>query len=158
MIKYGTSLVPTIAIGYAIVNRGKKLGVPTGSVKKAEAMIDFCIHNLRTAYKAGVTCGLGSDYLSDPMSPHGRSADELDIYVNKVGLSPMETIVCATQNNAKILDLDKDLGTLEAGKFADLLVVDGNPLDDIKILQDKTKITAIYKEGVKMPRLAPELR
>ncbi len=158
MVKHGTNLVPTFSIVEAIVTRGRDCGVTEGSVQKAEAVIKNHMNNFLMAYRAGVTCGLGTDYLSDPMSPHGMSANELDIYVNKAGLSPMETIVCATKNNAKILDRDKDIGTLEVGKFADFLVVDGDPLADITILKDKEKITAIYKEGVKVPRLAPELR
>ncbi len=158
MVKHGTNLVPTFAIVDAIVTKGRELGVEEGSVQKAELVMKNHMENFLMAYRAGVTCGLGTDYLSDPMSPHGMSADELDIYVNKAGLTPMEAIVCATKNNAVILDRDEDIGTLEAGKLADFLVVDGDPLADITILKDKEKISDIYKEGVKVPRLAPELR
>ncbi|MBW2368908.1 MAG: amidohydrolase family protein, partial [Deltaproteobacteria bacterium] len=153
MVKHGTHLVPTFAIVDAIVTNGRKMGVMEGSVRKAEAVTKHHMNSFLSAYKAGVTCGLGTDYLSDPMSPHGENAVELDIYVNKAGLTPMETIVCATKNNAIILNLEKDLGTLEAGKLADVLVVNGNPLDDITLLRDKTRITEIYKEGTPVPRL-----
>lgn len=108
---------------------------------------------LKKPLKAGVTCGLGSDYPCDPFAPMGTNAAELEIYVNKVGLSPMDTIVCATKNNAQVLGLERELGTLEVGKLADLLVVSGNPLDDISILRDKAKIDTVLKAGKPIPRL-----
>ena len=75
------------------------------------------------------------------------------MYVNKVGLSPMEAIVCATRNNAIVLGLQDEIGTLEAGKQADLIVVDGDPLADISVLRDRKKILAVYKGGRAVPRM-----
>ena len=158
MIKHKVNLVPTFSIGFAVVTRGRELGVMEESVRKAEVVGKRHVENFLMAYRAGVTCGLGTDSLSDPMSPHGMSANELDIYVNKAGLSPMEAIVCATKNNAVILDREGEIGTLEAGKFADLIIVDGDPLADITILKDKERICAVYKDGVKVLRLPNELR
>jgi imidazolonepropionase-like amidohydrolase len=83
----------------------------------------------------------------------GGNAVELEMYVKKAGLSPMEAIVCATRNNAELLGLEDRLGTLEVSKLADLIVVDGNPLQDMAVLQDKTKITHVFKGGVPIPRL-----
>lgn len=154
MIKQGTYLVPTLAIIDAIVSKGQKLGVSKGSVSKAQAVQDIHLENFIKAYKAGVKCGLGTDYLSDPvMSPHGENAIELEIYVKKAGLSPMEAIICATRNNAEVLGLSDEIGTLEAGKLADLIVVDGDPIEDISVLKDKSRITAVYKGGQPVPRL-----
>ena len=65
----------------------------------------------------------------------------------------MEAIVCATRNNARVFGLEDQIGTIEAGKQADLLVVDGDPLADISILEDKTNISQIFKGGVAMPRM-----
>jgi imidazolonepropionase-like amidohydrolase len=153
MVKQGTSLVATFAILDMIVTKGRELGVMEVSVRKGEEAQADHLESFKRAFAAGVHCGLGSDYLSDPMSPHGNSARELTIYVNKAGLSPMEAIVCATRNNAKVLGIEEETGTLEAGKQADLIVVDGNPLADIAILEDKANLTHIFKGGVAVPRL-----
>ena len=83
----------------------------------------------------------------------GANADELLMYVNRVGLSPMETIVCATRNNAIVLGLQDEIGTLEAGKQADLIVVDGDPLSDISVLRNRENILAVYKDGKAVPRM-----
>jgi imidazolonepropionase-like amidohydrolase len=83
----------------------------------------------------------------------GANAIELEIYVTKVGLTPMEAIVCATRNNAAVLGLQDEIGTLEAGKQADLLIVDGDPLADIALLRDRERILAVYKGGRPATRL-----
>jgi imidazolonepropionase-like amidohydrolase len=153
MIQKRTHLVPTFAIVDAIVTKGSELGVMEVSVKKAESVQAAHIENFKKAYKAGVKCGLGSDYLSGPMSPHGESAAELEIYVEKAGLTPMEAIVCATKMNSEVLGLEKDIGTLEEGKLADLIIIDGDPLNDIGVLRDKKRISAVYIGGEAVRRL-----
>jgi imidazolonepropionase-like amidohydrolase len=153
MVKQGSSMVPTFAILDMIVTKGREMGVMEVSVRKGEEAQAAHFESFKKAYGAGVNCGLGSDYLSDPMSPHGNSARELTIYVNKLGLSPMEAIVCGTRNNARVFGLEDQIGTLEPGKQADLLVVDGDPLADITILEDKTNITHVFKAGVAVPRM-----
>jgi imidazolonepropionase-like amidohydrolase len=124
------------------------------SIQKARGAQALGVEAFRRAYEAGVKCGLGSDYLSDPMSPMGENAIELEMYVKKAGLSPMEAIVCATRNNAELLGLCDELGTLESGKLADLIVVNGDPLEDISMLPDKDRIEQVFKGGQAVPRLA----
>ncbi|MGB2956396.1 MAG: amidohydrolase family protein [Anaerolineales bacterium] len=155
MLNQGTYLVPTFAAIEAIIAHGRKSETATEEqyVRKAEKAQEAHVESFKKAFKAGVTCGLGSDYPCDPFAPMGTNAAELEIYVNKVGLSPMDTIVCATKNNAQVLGLERELGTLEVGKLADLLVVSGNPLDDISILRDKAKIDTVLKAGKPIPRL-----
>jgi imidazolonepropionase-like amidohydrolase len=131
----------------AIIRNGRKAGVLEASLRKAESVQAVHIESFKKAFAAGVICGSGTDYLSDPLSPMGANANELIIYVEKVGLSPMEAIVCATRNNAIVLGLQDEIGTLETGKQADLIVVDGDPLADIAILRDRDKILAVYKGG-----------
>ena len=111
------------------------------------------MESVRRARKAGVKIGLATDYLTDPLSPMGENAVELDIYVNKIGFTPMEAIVCATKVNSEVLALQDKVGTLEPGKLADLLIVNGDPLKDIRILRDKSNIATILKGGVPVPRL-----
>lgn len=153
MVERGTTLVPTLSVLEAIVRHGRKEGVLEASVRKAESVQEAHIASFRKAWAAGVVCGLGTDYLSDPRSPMGANADELVMYVKKVGLSPMEAIVCATRNNAMVLGLEDEIGTLEAGKQADLIVVDGDPLADISVLRDRERILTVYKGGKAVPRL-----
>jgi len=69
------------------------------------------------------------------------------------GFRLWNAIVCATRSNAQVLGLEKELGTLEAGKLADLLVVNGNPLEDIGLLRDKARIDTVLKAGKQVPRL-----
>jgi len=153
MVGQGTCLVPTFAILDMIVSKGRECGVMEVSVRKAEAVQQDHINSFKRAFAAGITCGLGSDYLSGPMAPHGNSAHELTIYVEKAGLSPMEAIVCATKNNAMVLGLSDQIGTLEVGKQADLIVAAGDPLTDITVLEERSNITQIFKEGEAVPRL-----
>jgi imidazolonepropionase-like amidohydrolase len=159
MIKNDHYLVPTLSIVQAIIEHGPKAGVLPHSIHKAQIAQEMHLKSFKRAYKAGVVCGLGTDYLTDPMSPMGENAVELEMYVNRAGLTPMETIVCATRNNAEVLDMTDQIGTLEPGKLADLIVVDGDPLQDICVLRERKNILMIYKEGKKVPRLnASDLR
>ncbi|UCC38577.1 MAG: amidohydrolase family protein [Candidatus Aminicenantes bacterium] len=152
MIKQGTYLIPTLAILKAIIEGGTKAGVPETSLEKAKAVYDVHRKSFEMAWKAGVKVGLGTDYLSDPMSPMGENAVELKLYV-EAGRSPMEAIVAATKINSEVLGKEDELGTLEKGKLADLIVVNGDPLTDISILCDKSNIISVYKSGRKVPRL-----
>jgi imidazolonepropionase-like amidohydrolase len=153
MLDNGTCLVPTLAIVDAIATHGREVGVMETSVRKAERVQEDHRESFQRAFAAGVTCGLGTDYLSDPMTPMGHNAVELEMYVERAGLSPMDAIVCATRNNATVLGLEGELGTVETGKLADLLVVEGDPLEDISILRDKANITTVLKAGNPVPRL-----
>ncbi len=160
MLKHGCYLVPTISIFSIMSKKGAKVGMPDYKIKKAESIIPIQIKSFRRAYDAGIVCGLGSDFLSDDtMTPLGGNIVEVVNYVEKAGLSVNETIVCATRNNAKILGIDDITGTVEAGKFADILVVNSSILKDIRTIANRENIYKIYKEGKEIPRLdIPELR
>jgi imidazolonepropionase-like amidohydrolase len=96
------------------------------------------------AKQYGVKIVLGTD-AGTPFNPHGENAEEF-IQLNKYGLSNMEAIVAGTRSAAEALGIGKDLGTIEEGKLADLVVVEGDPLTDISILLDS--IVMVIKEGV----------
>jgi imidazolonepropionase-like amidohydrolase len=87
---------------------------------------------------------LGTDAFIADM--HGSNSVELELMIKEGGLSAMEAIIAGTRHAAECCLLGDQLGTLEAGKLADILLVDGNPLDDITVLQDPARIT-VYKEG-----------
>ena len=97
------------------------------------------------ARKKGVFIGSGSDAGGNPLSPHNFSmARELEILVEN-GIPEMEALAIVTRNNAKVLRWDTDLGTLEAGKAADFVILNANPLENISNVR---QIEAVYKGGV----------
>jgi imidazolonepropionase-like amidohydrolase len=147
MLKKGTYLVPTLYAPWAMVNQGKKFGL-------AEAYVESCRVNIlephmksfRMAYEAGVKIAMGTD-CGFPSCVHGTNALELELMTKYSDMSPMEAIVIATRSSAAALRLEDKVGTIEKGKWADIVVVDGNPLSDIKVLQDKERILLVMKEG-----------
>lgn len=101
---------------------------------------------LPRANAAGVKLLIGDDYGAMGCA-HGRYAEELALYVNEIGIPALDVIRWATKNGAEAMLMGERTGTLEAGKLADLLVVDGDPLADITVLQDHSKLLAIFKAG-----------
>ena len=98
------------------------------------------------AHSRGVKLTTGTDWFEpreDETLPHTH--DELAIFVNEIGLTPMEAIVAATRNGAGALGILADRGTIEVGKAADLVVLDADPLDDIA---NTRRIRQVYKDGV----------
>jgi imidazolonepropionase-like amidohydrolase len=91
---------------------------------------------------------MGQPFQGFAWNPHGDYAKELEFFVRYVGFSPLETIKCATKTGAEILGRGEELGTLEAGKLADVLVVDGDVVKDIGILRDRSRFIAVMQGGV----------
>ena len=100
----------------------------------------------RSCKDAGVRVVPGGDY-GFVWCPHGEYAKDIELFVTDMGFSPMEAIVAATKHGSELLRLEHECGTVEEGKCADLLVVDGDPLDDIAILQDRSKLAMVMKDG-----------
>ncbi len=146
MLKNGTLLIPTLYAPYANVNWGGKFNLPEFYVSKCRSMFEKHVKSFRMALEQGVKIALGTDCGYTPCV-HGTNAFELELLV-KFGMTPMEAVKAATKNAAMALSMEDRLGTIEKGKLADLIVVDGNPLQDIRILQDKKKIYLVMKEGV----------
>jgi imidazolonepropionase-like amidohydrolase len=101
---------------------------------------------LPAANAAGVKLVIGDDYGAMGL-PHGRYAAELALYVEQAGIAPREVLRWATLHGAELLGLGDQLGRVAAGQLADLLVVDGDPLADLRILQDADKLLLILKGG-----------
>ena len=101
---------------------------------------------LPEANQAGMRIVVGDDYGVITI-PHGDYADELELYVKEIGIAPLDVIRWATKHGAESVDRGEDLGTLEVGKLADLLVIDGDPISDITCLKDRGNIRAIVKDG-----------
>ncbi len=145
MLEMKAYLVPTLSAPYQIVKAGTKKGVPAFAVEKSKSTMKDHWESVKKAHKAGVSIAMGTD-AGTPFNCHGENLKELELLV-KAGFTPMEAIVATTKTASEVLGLEKRIGTLEKGKLADLIVLDGNPLDDISILQKKEKILAIMKEG-----------
>ena len=97
------------------------------------------------AHKIGVKVAAGSD-AAMPLVRHGENAYELELLV-RAGLTPMEAIVAATKIGSEVLDMADEVGTVEKGEFADLVMIEVDPLDDIRILQDTARIKKVIKGG-----------
>ncbi|MGQ9647665.1 MAG: amidohydrolase family protein [Thermodesulfobacteriota bacterium] len=138
-------LVPTLNAPYQIIKGGVKRGVPRYAVEKSKAVMKSHFQSVRRAYKAKIPIAMGTD-AGTPFNCHGENLKEMELLV-EAGMTPMEAVVATTKVASEVLGLEKKIGTLEKGKLADLLVVDGDPLKDIRLLQDKDKILVIMKEG-----------
>jgi imidazolonepropionase-like amidohydrolase len=140
-------LVPTFAIVNAIVTKGASAGVPEYGLQKAKIAHSAHLHSIRNAYQAGVKIAVGTDFCGPDLIPHGENAVELEILVKQLGMTPMEAIIAATKIGAEALGLSSEVGTLEQGKTADLLIVNGNPLENIALLQNPQRLMIVMKEG-----------
>ena len=111
-----------------------------GEIKATAAM-------MRKAYDEGVPilCGSESGFA---LTPYGHwHARELEVFVNELGLTPVEAIKCATMSNAIAMNAPDELGVIEPGRWADVLVVDGNPAADVTVLQDRSNLKAVISRG-----------
>jgi len=145
MLERNAYLVPTLNAPYQIIRGGVKRGVPRYAVEKSKSVMKSHFQSVRRAYKSRIPIAMGTD-AGTPFNCHGDNLKEMELLL-KTGFTSMEAIIATTKTASELLGLEKSIGTLEKGKRADLIVVDGNPLDDISLLQKKDKILAIMKEG-----------
>jgi len=150
MLRRGTFLVPTLVAPAMIARHGTSAGIPDYVVTKASGVLEVHRESFRKAARAGVRIAMGTD-AGTPFNRHGANVQELALMV-ECGMSPADTIVAATRSAAELLDLLEVTGTVEPGKSADLLIVDGDPLTDIRILGDRDRLLGILKDGRWMRR------
>jgi imidazolonepropionase-like amidohydrolase len=108
-------------------------------------------NNIKRAMQAGVKIALGTDAA---VYPHGLNAHELDVYVNQIGMAPLAALQSATIHAAELLGWSSKTGSLDPGKWADIIAVDKNPLDDVRVLQNVKfvmKAGIVYKGGNPAP-------
>ncbi len=146
--------VPALYFEYASIHRGPEFGMSQQVIDGHQETLDGGAESARRILKAGGCLGMGGDY-GFAWNPHGDYARELSFFVNYVGFTPLEVLTCATKNGAKILGRSHEIGTVEPGKLADLLLVDGDPLKDIRILENRAQFLAVIQGGIiKAGRLA----
>jgi imidazolonepropionase-like amidohydrolase len=141
-IDHGTVLVPTLIAVNQIVNNGGTGAIPDWVVEKAESESGHHRTSFGAAVKAGMKIAAGTD-AGTPFNPHDFMPTEMALMV-EYGLAPMDAIVAATKNAAYNLGLDPDIGTLEVGRIADVIVVDGDPAADIAAMRS---VRFVMKEG-----------
>jgi imidazolonepropionase-like amidohydrolase len=131
MIQHGTYLIPTLTIDLyfkEIIPESKSLTKAIDLAKQSRATF---YAQLKKAIKKGLKIGIGTDYVGWPAN---YSAREFQEFVS-LGMTPMQAIMAGTKVNAELLKKDKEIGTIEVGKYADIIAVKGDPLKDITELQ-----------------------
>lgn len=137
-------LVPTLKAGFDVIN-GDQASTPVWIVEKMKQAQEDAMRSVGRALVMGVPIAMGTD-AATPYNFHGENAMEL-VWMAEAGLSPMQCITAATANAARALGWESWLGTLEAGKVADMLVCVANPLDNLHALADRGTITMVFKDG-----------
>ena len=139
MKKHGTYLVPTLYLEDWMLQSGH---LPPFYQQKMKDVSAVAKNNIKHAMQEGVKIAMGTDAA---VYPHGLNAHELDVYVNQLGMAPLAALQTATINAADLMGWSVKTGTLEPGKWADIIAVDKNPLDDIRVLQN---VKFVMKSGV----------
>lgn len=149
MVKNDCYLVPTLAIMHAskLYFQGKE-GVLPYLKEKTERSYEAHYRSLEMARKAHITVGVGCDFLGDAAfgCPYSEATLELE-RLCVAGYTPMEVITMATKVNARLLQMEDQLGTLETGKLADVLLVEGRPDEDIRVLRRSDHVKLVVQDG-----------
>lgn len=145
MLKKDVFLVATLCAVHHIVEKGIEGGIPKYGVEKAREAKQAHLDSFLKAYKAGVKIAMGTD-AATPFNCHGNNAQELELMVN-AGMKPRDALVSATARGAELMGWGDRMGQVKLGFWADLILVDGNPLEDVKVLQDKRNIKLVVKGG-----------
>jgi imidazolonepropionase-like amidohydrolase len=145
MIRRGTYLVATLVAPLWVIRRAEQdpANVPPYALRKAKEVKEAHFASFKMAVEKGVKIAMGTD---TGVGPHGTNAEELALMVEG-GMTPMQAIVATTKTAAECSNIGHLVGTLEPGKRADLLAVDGDVLADIAILQNREKLALIMKDG-----------
>jgi imidazolonepropionase-like amidohydrolase len=147
LLRRNTPVVPALHFELASIKRGPEFGLPQAVIDGHQETLDGGCESARVILKAGGRLGMGGDY-GFAWNPHGDYAKELTFFVKYVGFSALDTIKCATRTGAEILGRENEIGTLETGKLADVLIVDGDPVADISILENRRRFLAVMQGGI----------
>ena len=143
MVKKGTYLVPTCSVMGGAIEQAKQGILDESSAINAFEADRVHKDNMTTAYEAGVKMLMGTD---SGVSPHGNNLKELELLCD-IGMTPMEAIASGTIEAAKALEIEREVGSVEVGKSADMILVAKNPLDDIGHLAKRDNVLMVIQDG-----------
>ena len=156
-----TPVIPALQFEHASVINGPEIGMPQAVIDGHQETLEGGAESALQILKAGGRLGMGGDY-GFAWNPHGTYAKELSFFVNHVGFSVVDTIKCATKTGAEIMGRAEEFGTLEAGKLADVLVVDADLEKNIAALEAAEDLIAVIQGGFikagRLARLQPAIR
>ena len=147
LLKRNVPVVPGLRFELMSIERGPQFGLTQRVIDGHQETLEGGAESCRKILKAGGRLGMGGDY-GFGWCPHGEYAKELSFFVNYVGFSPLDTLKGATKIGAEIMGRGHDLGTLEPGKLGDVLVVEGDVVKNIALLEDRANILAVLQGGV----------
>ena len=141
-------VAPGLSVIIRLLNEGEVVGITNQIAKNMgyEIELEAAVKSMKAMLKRGIRVLPGGDY-GFAWAPHGENAKDLEYFVKYLGMTPMEAIVSCTRWGGQIMMKGKELGEIREGWLADLLLVDGDPLSNIAILQDRSKLLAIMKDG-----------
>jgi imidazolonepropionase-like amidohydrolase len=155
MLSRKVPVCPGLQFELASVEHGPEFGMSQKVIDGHQETLEGGAESARRILRGGGTVGMGGDY-GFAWNPHGQYAKELSFFVDYVGFTPLETLMCGTKAGAEIMGRGHEIGTLEKGKLGDVLVVDGDVLADISRLENRDNILAVLQGGIlKAGRLAP---
>ncbi|MDH5791049.1 MAG: amidohydrolase family protein [Candidatus Bathyarchaeota archaeon] len=146
MKEHGTIVVPTMSVYHRMAQLRAQEGSTQPSKDRVRSMYSTLFEDVKRLHDGGLTLAAGTDTMGGTL-PFGGNALELELYVERVGLNPLEAIKIGTLNGARAMGLEGSLGTLEAGKLADIIAVGESPLENINSLQEKGNIKLVIKDG-----------
>ena len=144
----GVRIMPTMTFLFEALEVGKEKGRSDAELDIIKRNADNAVTVLQTARSLGVQVMSGTDTGNSPVMPYGvLHAHEAEVMVKFGGYTPLEAITASTKDNAYSVGMEGELGVIEAGKLADLLILDADPLDDIRVLQGGKHLNSIIKDG-----------
>jgi imidazolonepropionase-like amidohydrolase len=147
-IKDTVFVAPAVGFPYAYLHEGEKFGLhlTPQSRRRLEEELEITAPNMQELHRRGVRIVPGGDY-GIACTPMGRNARDLELFVTLFGFSPAASLVAATGHGAAMMGRGHELGQLRPGWLADLIVIDGDPLADIAVMQDRERIDLVMKDG-----------
>jgi imidazolonepropionase-like amidohydrolase len=141
-------VAPGIAWLINTARYAEKWGIKPGSPlsMEYERELEMCVDTMKKMHRRGIRICIGGDY-GFAWTPQGTNAKDIQTFVELLGFSPMEAILAATKYGGEIMCMGNELGQIKQGYLADMLLVDGDPIADVRILQDKNRILAIMQDG-----------
>jgi imidazolonepropionase-like amidohydrolase len=155
MQHHGTYYVPTLVAPFHICAGGTTSGIPAYAVQKSHLVMERHRESVRQAHERGVKIAMGTD-CGTPLNVAGKNALELELLTQN-GLSAAEALMATTRIAAEAIGIADRTGMLEPGKWADIILVQGDPLADIRVLQQAERITCVIKAGKMMKASGPAL-